>query len=232
MLPLAVTALLLWRAGVFERFWFWTVTFAQEYGSYVFPYEAPAVFLAEASIVIPPNLLFWLMAGAGLAIVVGSRKTHPRARFAIAFLVFSFLSTCPGFYFRQHYFVLLLPAVGLLLGVAVNSLRIYNRTAAVALLAVLFAFSLYRQRDFLFRMTPLQASATMYPGNPFSEAVELGNYLHEHTSHNATIAVLGSEPEICFYAHRHSASGVSVHRLADAPAALGIGNAAGVHSRN
>src|SRR5262249_2229506 len=32
-------------------------------------------------------------------------------------------------------------------------------------------------------------------------------YLREHTNPNDTIAVLGSDPEIYFYAHRHSATG-------------------------
>ena len=37
--------------------------------------------------------------------------------FAVGFLFFSFLSVCPGFYFRQHYFILFLPAVALFAGV-------------------------------------------------------------------------------------------------------------------
>src|SRR6202040_465819 len=33
--PWLVTGFLLWRAGVFEKFWFWTVTYATQYGSQV-----------------------------------------------------------------------------------------------------------------------------------------------------------------------------------------------------
>jgi hypothetical protein len=47
----------------------------------------------------------------------------------------------------------------------------------------------------------------MYPGFPFPEAMEIGKYIREHSSANARIAVLGSEPEIYLYAHRHSATG-------------------------
>ena len=43
--------------------------------------------------------------------------------------------------------------------------------------------------------------------NPFPEAVQVGDYLKSHASPGARIAVLGSEPEIYFYAHRHSATG-------------------------
>jgi len=31
--PFAVLCLLLWRAGAFEPFWFWTFTYAREYGT-------------------------------------------------------------------------------------------------------------------------------------------------------------------------------------------------------
>jgi hypothetical protein len=37
--------------------------------------------------------------------------------------------------------------------------------------------------------------------------VQIGNYLREHSAPDARIAVLGSEPEILFYARRHSATG-------------------------
>jgi hypothetical protein len=38
-------------------------------------------------------------------------------------------------------------------------------------------------------------------------APEIGRYLHDHTTDNDRIAVLGSEPEIYFYAGRLSATG-------------------------
>ena len=46
----------------------------------------------------------------------------------------------------------------------------------------------------------------IYPDNPFAESVKIADYLREHTSRDDTIAVLGSEPEIYFYAQRHSAT--------------------------
>src|SRR5947208_15586515 len=47
----------------------------------------------------------------------------------------------------------------------------------------------------------------IYPTNPFAAAVKIAEYLREHTNPDDTIAVLGSEPEIYFYAQRHSATG-------------------------
>ena len=33
VVPLGVTSLILWRAGVFDKFWFWTIDYARQYGS-------------------------------------------------------------------------------------------------------------------------------------------------------------------------------------------------------
>ena len=46
-----------------------------------------------------------------------------------------------------------------------------------------------------------------YSGNPFVEAPVISDYLKEHMKEDDTLAVLGSEPEIPFYSHRHSATG-------------------------
>src|SRR5438552_17849261 len=47
----------------------------------------------------------------------------------------------------------------------------------------------------------------IYPESAFPESIRIGEYVREHTSPDDTIAVLGSEPEIYFYAKRHSATG-------------------------
>ena|ERR1039458_3667048 len=41
---------------------------------------------------------------------------------------------------------------------------------------------------------------------PFPEAVAIGSYIKEHAAEQDTIALFGSEPEICFYSARHCAS--------------------------
>src|SRR5437016_13056889 len=44
ILPLGITCLLFWRIGVFERFWFWTIDYARQYGSLVPFCQAPRIF--------------------------------------------------------------------------------------------------------------------------------------------------------------------------------------------
>jgi hypothetical protein len=56
-------------------------------------------------------------------------------------------------------------------------------------------------------MSPREISRAEYEANPFPEAIEVGNYIRTHSAKDARIAVFGSEPEIPFYAHRHSVTG-------------------------
>src|SRR5437870_11174885 len=52
-----------------------------------------------------------------------------------------------------------------------------------------------------------ELSRTRYGTNPFVEAPEIARYIQARTAANDRIAVLGSEPEIYFYANRRSATG-------------------------
>jgi hypothetical protein len=141
-----------------------------------------------------------------------------------ALLILSFLAACPGLYFREHYFVMMLPAIALLAGSAVRPERDKWRGASVALFAAALVLSVAMQADFLFLMTPVEASRKMYGDSPFPEAVEIGDYIRTHSASDSKIAVLGSEPEIPFYARRLSASGyIYTHGMMEAqPYALSM----------
>ena len=47
----------------------------------------------------------------------------------------------------------------------------------------------------------------MYGENPFPESIEIGEYIKNHSMEDDKIAVIGSEPQIYFYANRKSATG-------------------------
>ncbi len=209
-LPLALTGLALWWAGVFNKFWFWTFTYAREYaqetplstGLLIFRYNFPGV--------VEPNFAIWFIALAGLVAIWLKKEDRGLAIFVTGFLLFSCLAVSPGLYFRQHYFVLMLPAIALLAGVAVgaalkqwpgNTWLTYGGYGAV------LTISIFLQRDYLFRMSALEITRDIYAENPFAEAIEIGNYIRTHAARDARIAVLGSESEIPFYANRLSVSG-------------------------
>jgi hypothetical protein len=198
--PFGLTCLVLWHAGVFEKFWFWTFTYARAYASEVSLSEGWEDFTETFVPIFKQNAALWILAAAGLLRLWWKKILRPSAAFATALLFFSFVAVCPGLYFREHYFILLLPAVALLAGAAIRERLCYGVFAAALLL------SLFTQREFLFRMSPLQASRKLYGRSPFPEAIPIADYIRAHSQKSSRIAVLGNEPEIYFYTGRHSAT--------------------------
>jgi len=132
------------------------------------------------------------------------------------------MTTVPGFYFRTHYFLLALPAAALLAAGAVAGLRrLWNRLIGpgrfqnwpvVVLYAALLALTLWQNRGVWSLFARAEArepfQAHLYYGpEPFPEAAAVADFIRAHSDPEARIAVLGSEPEIYFLAHRHSATG-------------------------
>ena len=207
--PYALTCLILWRAGVFPNFWFWTFTYAREYAARVPLAKGVEYFASTTQDIWADSPALWVIAALGL-LCVWSRATRPRAAFAVAFLVFSFATTCPGLLFREHYFIPMLPAVALLAGVAVRSAssrRAWPRATGYLLFAAAVAYPFFAERQLYFSMTPVEAAREIWgDDNPFPEAISAAAYIRQRTSPDTPIAVLGSEPEIYFYAHRRSAT--------------------------
>ena len=116
ILPLALTCFLLWWAGVFQRFWFWTFTCVRSYGSAVSGPQGFHYLLEHFQ--SGADVVLWILAGVGLVILLFDRKPGDRKLIILTLLTISLVSVCPGLYFRGHYFVLALPAVSLLVGYA------------------------------------------------------------------------------------------------------------------
>jgi len=216
VIPFGVTCFLLYRAGVFDRFWFWTFKYAREYATQMTFPAAVRRFLDQIPHVVLPSALIWGVATMGLVASIWDRRARSTGAFLVSFLVFSSLAVCPGLYFREHYFVLMLPAVALLTGAAISSgrqllLRKKPPSAIqvlpVLLILVAVGYSVVGQRTFLFEATPLEACCMVYGSEPFPESLEIARYIKAHTTRNDRIAILGSEPQIFFYSHRRSATG-------------------------
>jgi len=212
--PPGVTFLILWRARVFDKFWFWTITYAWQYGSLVPLSQAPQIFSRSVSEVVLTGWPIWILAGIGALTGLWDQRTRASILFLVGFLFFSALAVCPGFFFRTHYFILVLPAVSLLAGAAISKLTeilegrlILLRFVPLLLFAVALSVPILLDKKIFFEVSPNQACGLIYPDNPFLESVRIATYLREHTEPGDTIGVLGSEPEIYFYSHRHSATG-------------------------
>ena len=194
IVPLGITCILLWRIGVFDRFWFWTINYARQYGSLVGFSQAPRIFFYSAKEVLLASWPILTLAGAGLVAGLWKQRTRRIAVFLLAFLSFSALALIPGFYFRLHYFILVLPSIVV-------------RFIPILILGFALAWPILAERRFFFEASPAEASRIIYPESPFVESIRIAEYLREHTTPNDTIAVLGSEPQIYFYSNRRSATG-------------------------
>lgn len=212
VLPFTLSCLLLLKAGVFDKFWFWTFTYACAYASEMsFSMGLENLFYTAGNIVAL-SFPLWILAGIGLSAVVWNDKAKRLAVFVVCFFIFSFLAICPGFYFRGHYFVLLLPAVSLLTGVAISSVYLLFQKSkrqwiAVLLFLIAVTYTVYKEKDFFFLLAPHDACRLMYGDNPFPESIEIANYIKSRTAKDDRIAVVGSEPQIYFYSDRLSATG-------------------------
>ena len=223
-LPIAVTFFLLWRAGVFARFWFWTIDYARAYGSETSFNRGLQYFARNFPQVVGDGWLLWTLAGIGVISCVWNTRTRQRAIFLLGFLGFSALALSAGLYFQKHYFIFVLPAVTLLAGAAVASLtdliparRTVVRFAPLLLFAVALVLPLVGNRNIFYSLSPEAASREIYFNNPFVESIAIAKFLREHTDPSDNIAVLGSEPEIYFYSHRHSATGyIYIYALMEA----------------
>ena len=216
VLPFAMTCGLLYRAGVFNHFWFWTFSYAREYAT-TMSWRGGMTFLtrnfSEVFLAAPE---IWIIAAVGILALISDRTARPHGMFVFGLLAFSLAAVCPGLYFRPHYFILLLPVVALLTGVAVACIvhllqARFNSRWALLVPCIAFAgawtLALAANREVYFEFDPLEAFRYSYFPSPFQEALPVAEYLKEHTAPTETVLVFGSEPEIYFYAHRHSATG-------------------------
>jgi hypothetical protein len=206
--------LILWYAGVFDKFWFWTINYAWQYGSLVPLSQAPQIFFRSANEVVLTGWPVWILAGIGALTGLWDQRTRASILFLIGFLFFSALAVCQGFYFRPHYFIMILPAISLLIGVGISKLSdlltsrmIVVRFAPLFLLAVAVSFPILWNKKIFFEASPVEACRFIYPESLFPASVRIADYVREHTTRDDRIAVLGSEPQIYFYSQRHSATG-------------------------
>src|ERR1041385_8493546 len=122
IVPFAIACLLLWRAGVFDKFWFWTINYARQYGTLV-PFQVGAKLFSEtASEVFSATWALWTLAALGVIGGFWDKRMRASAVFLVGLLAFSLAAFSAGFYFREHYYVFVLPAVSLFAGIAISTL--------------------------------------------------------------------------------------------------------------
>ena len=216
IIPFVIICLIIWRAGTFDKFWFWTFDYARSYtsmnslsqGFLNFKYSFKPIFRSTA-------LILFLCTLGGIFLIKSDVQKRVKY-FSVCFLCASFLAIIPGFYFREHYYILLLPALSLFAAIGLDSLyALMLKTGSkehralvilnIALVAALLQ-PMLTSWETLFRATPDEVSRSIYGLNPFVESPHVARYIKRHTNPDAKLAIIGSEPQIYFYAQRRAAT--------------------------
>jgi hypothetical protein len=140
-----------------------------------------------------------------------------RPLFIALFLVCSIAAVSAGFYFREHYFILLLPMLAWLSGLAISrslyllkndrTIELFLAIGSLLLLLAGAGTAFVQFGSIWFTLSATAAHERIYHTTLFSQCASAGRYIHERAAPGARIAVLGSEPEIYFYGKRRSATG-------------------------
>ena len=216
LLPLFLLVLYYAAAGSLGKLVFWTVSYASAYTGTIPPAMGWQVFKNQFADVTVNTAPFWLLAAAGVIGVLVRPPAGFGRRLPLLLMVAAVAAIVPGFHFRPHYFVQALPVVALLAGLAVATLpRLVPsrwRTVVQLLLLVLVAGAagriLYAERSRLFQLPPEEVVKASYQtAKPFAESAAVADFIRENSAPTDKIMVIGSEPQIYFYARRPAATG-------------------------
>ncbi len=216
LIPFGLMLIILKLCGVFDKFWFWTFQYAMEYEQQVNLSDAFPLFKRMFLIVTTDYYLIWIFAALGItALFIHPKlKKTPSILFILLFTIFSFLSVCPGLYFRPHYFIVLLPAIAILYSILfdfiINLHWNIKKLKYLSFLILIFPvlLGLVLQKDYLFIQDPKYICRKTYGfANVFIESIRIADYIKQSSEKSDKVAIIGSEPQIFFYSDRHSATG-------------------------
>ncbi|HZV80950.1 MAG TPA: glycosyltransferase family 39 protein, partial [Geobacteraceae bacterium] len=215
LVPYLATCIYMLVNGVFAEFWFWTVEYSLNYAGTT----TLAQGLQNLQHKFEPQYLnlkyAWLLGLFGLLATCRRRAVVRERLFLAGFFLSALLATTPGNLYYRHYFVLVIPPLALLTGAAFEELNHgasrfipagMARLVAVGVISLVFATCIYRERDYLFNLSPKDVSRKLYGNDLFVVSDEIARYIRENSDSRAKVAIVGSEPQIYFNAQRTAAT--------------------------
>lgn len=210
--PFVLVCLWLLLAGTLGTFLFWAFVYGSTYSASL---SASFGNLGGRFVDVAPSSSVTLtLVVIGLVALLRDRL-RARKSYVLLLAAASCVGFAASFHFRPQYCLLLIAPLAIMAAVGVDALgRLISpqpsglRTAVPVILVIAaLAQPLYASRDVLFQLGPGQISRLIYGRNPFPESVPIARYIREHTQPGDRVAVVGSEPQIYFYAGRRSATG-------------------------
>lgn len=137
-------------------------------------------------------------------------KSEKKGSWALSFLLFSFVATCPG-YAYGHYFAQILPGLAVTTGIGtVYLVELSSDKLKYKIFLTLFCLTvlipLIVNSDYYIKNSPEENSRAFFGYEPFPESVDLANYIKERTTEKDKVLIFGSEAQIFVYSQRKSAT--------------------------
>lgn len=211
IIPFGLTCLTFLYLGLFQKFWWWTVYFPRYYGSGLTLVDAWNYFAFSAGPIWNSLWFFILLAACGFIVSFKGLK-NDKNFFLITFFVLSFCAISVGFLFYTHYFILGVPALCFLIAAGMEFIEKqikFKISSYICLVLFIIGYTMIvkEEHEYMFQWDGNLCCRMRYFSNPFPEAIVFGKYMEQNSAPTDKIAVIGSEPEIFYYAHRRSATG-------------------------
>jgi hypothetical protein len=202
----------LYFKGTLLDFWFWTFTYASKYVS-INNLSEGYIFFTKSIFEISKNYEgLWILFFLGIFLLPFSKLEKEKKIHLSILLLCSFLTTVPGFYFRNHYYIPFIPFYLIFAYIPFDFIskkmdRKYFWIIIILVSMILFRNVILKNKNYYFTNSPEQNLRMIYSISPFPEAVKISEYIQANSAAMDTISIIGSEPEIFFYSKRKSATG-------------------------
>lgn len=196
-----VITLYFYAHGIFREFLYWCFEFGATYASQASFGDAMHEMRVRA---------FEIMSGDGIVVVLALSAAvwcvvRRRQWFLGGFLLLSLVGTIPGNAYR-HYFAQLAPAIALAAGYGLRELSKRKQIATWAGAIAMIGLPLFANSKYFFESDPNIISGIYFGLNPFPESKAIAEVIAERSAPSDKILIVGSEPQILFYAQRPSAT--------------------------
>ncbi len=215
-MPYLILILVILGFHDFPSFWKWSVVYPEAFTNTYRMQNLSINLGVMLPFITSYNLLLWICSLLGFVLIFFSTKLSTEQKIvAIVFFLTAVASVVPGFSFRNHYFIAVIPAASLLVALGLDVLKegIEKVNTKLAPWGVLLVFvflagkSVAKQKEYLFKKSPVELCRMIYGSNPFIESQQIGKFILANTTDSDKVAVLGSEAEIYFYSRRRAATG-------------------------
>lgn len=202
--------LLMLVQGAFGEMWYWGIEYAGKYASKFSWDYGKQFFYRMNGRITDAQQPFWYLAAAGLILPWFVRSLDWWKRIGLFLLgTFSFASIFPGLHFYNHYWIMLNPAVGLMIAATFYSTQkalegfevpqVATQTASGLVVLFLIGYQVSKRPSYYSNPDLGIVVLHEYGAQPFRATVVLGAFLEERANEGDEIALVGAEPQVYIY---------------------------------